>query len=752
MLPPLMEVENSIPLRVLVLALVIVGVVATDIAAETRFSFWAVPLSCAGTTWSYYRRHSRNVPVKFCIAIGMLIALGAFFGRLFGELNDTRLALAELLIQLQVLHGFDVPRRKDLGYSIVIGVILLGVAGTLSQTLAFAPVLLVFLAVALPTLAFDYRSRLGLVEINLGTTKQKVKSQRFSGLLPSYFMLFGVVLVIGLGIFAILPRFPGYQLRMFPVSSNIQVQGNFTGKNVINPGYMRKGNGKGRTNKGSSGNGGAAGKVDPSFYYGFNSRINQNLRGEMTPKVVMRVRSQVEGFWRVLAFDKYTGNGWEISRNDKTQTLRRSPWSYQVFIPRNTITGKTQEVVQTYTVTSDLPNLLPAMTYPRELYFPAALVAVDPEQGLRSPVELSEGFTYTVISDVPQRDRALLNLAKNKYPPEISKYYLQVPPEIQDKVRQRTEAILADYNKNSVGKSTKILDSTYEKTLYLAQYVKQHFKTPDDPNELPFLGENEDLVEAFLFKHQGGYPDHFSTVLTVMLRSVGIPARLVAGYGAGQFNPFTGMYIVRNTDAYAMTEVFFPRYGWFAFDPIPGHDVIPPSIEETQTFTVLQQFWKWVAGWLPSPVTGLLNGVFGSIFGLIARFFNLFSQGWLGILQALVSLTGVSFVGWLILQQWNSWRDRVALNKLPAMEGLYQTMLCWTAQKGLAKHPAQTPLEYVQVSYQHHPSHIAEIIDEITQAYVGWRYGGYKPDLQRLRQRWQQLKAEDQMKVRETSP
>jgi transglutaminase-like putative cysteine protease len=742
MLPPLTEVENSIPLRVLVLVLVIVGVAATDIAAETRFSFWAIPLSCVGTTWSYYRRRSQNVPVKFCIAIGMLIALGAFFGRLFGELNDTRLALAELLIQLQILHGFDVPRRKDLGYSIVIGVILLGVAGTLSQTLAFAPVLLVFLAVALPTLAFDYRSRLGLVDINLGTTKQKVKSQRLSGLLPSYFMLFGVVLVIGLGIFAILPRFPGYQLRMFPVSSNIQVQGNFTGRNVINPGYVRKGNkgnSKGGVNQDSSGNGGETGKVDPSFYYGFNSRINQNLRGEMTPKVVMRVRSQVEGFWRVLAFDKYTGNGWEISRNNKTQTLRRSPWSYQVFIPRNTITGKTQEVVQTYTVTSDLPNLLPAMTYPRELYFPAALVAVDPEQGLRSPVELSEGFTYTVISDVPQRDRTLLNLAKNNYPQEISKYYLQVPPQIQDKVRQYTEAILADYNKNSVGKSTKTLDSTYEKTLYLAQYVKQHFTTPNNPSDFPFLAENEDLVESFLFKHKGGYPDHFSTVLTVMLRSIGIPARLVAGYGAGQFNPFTGMYIVRNTDAYAMTEVFFPRYGWFAFDPIPGHDVIPPSVEETQTFTVLQQFWKWVAGWLPSPVTGLLNGVFGAIFGLIARFFNLFSQGWLGILQALISLTGVSFGGWLILQQWNRWRDRVALNKLPPMEGLYQTMLRWSAQKGLAKHPSQTPLEYVQVSYQQHPSHIAEIIDEITQAYVGWRYGGYKPDLQRLRQRWQQV-------------
>lgn len=141
---PVMEVENSIPLRVLVLALVITGMVAMDIAAGTTFSFWAIPMSVVGTVWGYYHRRKANIPVKFCIAIGMLIALGAFFGRLFGELNDTRLALAELLIQLQVLHSFDVPRRKDLGYSIVIGLILLGVAATLSQTLAFAPVLLLF--------------------------------------------------------------------------------------------------------------------------------------------------------------------------------------------------------------------------------------------------------------------------------------------------------------------------------------------------------------------------------------------------------------------------------------------------------------------------------------------------------------------------------------------------------------------------------------------------------------------------------
>ena len=88
---------------------------------------------------------------------------------------------------------------------------------------------------------------------------------------------------------------------------------------------------------------------------------------------------------------------------------------------------------------------------------------------------------------------------------------------------------------------------------------------------------------------------------------MGIPARLVAGFGTGEFNPFTGLYIVKNTDAYAMTEVYFPEYGWFAFDPIPGHELIPPSIEEDQTFSVLRQFWNWVAGWLPTPVSSFFG-------------------------------------------------------------------------------------------------------------------------------------------------
>ncbi len=740
---PLTEVEDSITLRVLVLALVILGIVATDIAAETSFSFWALPLSVVGAIWSHYRRRDRNIAVKFCIAIGMLIALGAFFGRLVGELNDTRLGLAELLIQLQVLHSFDTPRRKNLGYSIVIGLILLGVAATLSQTLAFAPVLLLFLAIALPTLVLDYRSRLGLQPLK--TQKEKF-NQKNPSTINFKFLILNFLLIVGLGlaIFAVLPRFPGYQLRNFPVSSAIQVKGNFTGSSIINPGYVRQGNGNNQGSGTGQNQTGQPGKVDNNFYYGFNSQINQNLRGEMKPKVVMRVRSQAEGFWRVLGFDRYTGKGWEVSRNEDVATIRRSPWSYQIFLPPPLIAAKTQEIVQSYTVVSDLPNLIPAMANPKEIYFPTPMIAVDKEDGLRSPVELSEDLTYTVISEVPYRDRTLLSEASTKYSQDIKKHYLQIPPEIAEKVRQRTEEILANYNQEGVAKSSKSLDSPYEKALYLAQYLKQRYSLPQNPLELPYLSENEDLVETFLFKQKGGYPDHFSTVLTVMLRSIGIPARLVAGFSSGEFNPFTGLYVVRNTDAYAMTEVYFPKYGWFAFDPIPNHPLIPSSIEDTQTFSVLRQFWHWVAGWIPSPVTGLLNNVFGTIFRWIVRaivwFLALFSQGWFGVLSGLIVGTTTAFLSWLGWGQWREWRNRRWLKKLPAMESLYQQMLQWTTQKGLGKHPAQTPLEYAKVSYQHHALATAEVIDEICQAYVGWRYGGYTPNLQLLRQRWQGIK------------
>ncbi len=734
--PP--QPENSILLRVLVQGLVIVGIIATDVAAETQLSYWAVPLSLIGGTWSWYHRRDRNIPVKFLLAIGMLLSMGVFFGNLLGQLNDTRLILAELLIQLQVLHSFDLPRRKDLGYSMVIGLILLGVAATLSETLAFAPLLLVFLAIALPVLVLDYQSRLGI-----STTRKRKNTSVFAPRSSplslrrlSLFLL--VVLGLGLTIFALMPRFPGYQLQTFPVSA----PGNFANQNfdannrgIINPGYVREGNQNGGGGSTGQGRGRGSGEMDDTFYYGFSSQMNQNLRGELKPKVVMRVRSQTPGFWRVLAFDRYTGQGWEMSRENKVLTLQRPEWSYRFFLSMPSFTGESKQVIQTYTVVSELPNLIPALAYPQQLYFPSPEIEVDVEGSLRSPSALLEDLTYTVISEVPYRNRSVLQKANADYPKSISSYYLDVPPKIADKVRQRTEELLAT--------SPKPITSSYEKALYLTQALKQGYSIPDDPFGLPYLAENEDLVEAFLFKHKGGYPDHFSTVLTIMLRSIGIPARLVAGFGTGEFNPFTGFYIVKNTDAYAMTEVYFPKYGWYTFDPIPGHELFPQSVEESQTFGVLRQFWQWVAGWLPSPVTNWVGNVWNLMIRLLTRVivfvWEIVSNGWAGAFTGLILAIALGFLGWLGWNQWRTWRYQRWLARLPQMEGLYQQMLKVLGTQGYAKHPAQTPLEYAKTMHQHQPVNSAQVIDEISQAYVRWRYGAQMPNIPQLRQQLHNL-------------
>jgi protein-glutamine gamma-glutamyltransferase len=745
---PVAVAENSILLRVLVQALVIVGIVATDVVAETQISFWAVPLSLVGATWSWYRRRERNIALKFLLAMGMLLAMGLFFGSLFAQTNDTRLTLAELLIQLQVLHSFDIPRRKDLGYSMVIGLILLGVAGTLSQTFAFAPLLLVFLAIALPVLILDYQSRLGLGQLNINHQNLKIKKSAIFNW-RFFSLTFLLIIGLGLGIFALMPRFPGYQLQTFPVSAPASLANqNFDANNpggIINPGYTREGNGRGGGSGGTQSGKGSSGQIDDTFYYGFGSKINQNLRGVLKPKVVLRVRSQAPGFWRVLAFDRYTGQGWEIQRENQLQKIARPEWSYRFFLSLGFTAARTKEVIQTYTAISELPNLIPALSHPQQLYFPSREIQVDSEHSLRAPSGLGEGLTYTVISDVPYRDRSLLQKASNNYPKSIQRYYLEVPPKIAAQVRQRAQELLAT--------SPRPIKSSYEKVLFLTQALKQKYSIPEDPFGLPPLAEDEDLVEAFLFKYKGGYPDHFSTTLTIMLRSIGIPARLVAGFGTGEFNPFTGLYIVKNTDAYAMTEVYFPEYGWFAFDPIPGHELIPPSIEEDQTFSVLRQFWNWVAGWLPSPVSSFLgyvwSGIIGWLIGLFSGLWAIVSDGWLGFFTCLILAIAFGFCGWLGLILWRNWRYTFWLSGLPPMESLYQQMLQVLSTKGYTKHPAQTPLEYALICRQQQSQAAAEIIEEITNAYVSWRYGGQMANFKQIKKRLRDLiKTTQQLKLR----
>lgn len=114
---------------------------------------------------------------------------------------------------------------------------------------------------------------------------------------------------------------------------------------------------------------------------------------------------------------------------------------------------------------------------------------------------------------------------------------------------------------------TRDAQTPYDKARLLTDYLKRTYPYDYFP---PPQAPNTETADQFLFVDKRGVCEHYVTALVVMLRELGVPARLAAGFGSGYYNAVTGCYEVRASDAHAWAEVYFPEHGWGAFDPTPG--------------------------------------------------------------------------------------------------------------------------------------------------------------------------------------
>ncbi len=114
----------------------------------------------------------------------------------------------------------------------------------------------------------------------------------------------------------------------------------------------------------------------------------------------------------------------------------------------------------------------------------------------------------------------------------------------------------------------------YDEATAIQNYLRENYAYTLRPRPVP---RGEDPVQAFLNHQTGGYCVYFATAMADMLRSLGIPVVLANGFGPGTFNPSTGQFVVRASDAHTWPEVFFPSYGWISFEPTPeaGYGPIP---------------------------------------------------------------------------------------------------------------------------------------------------------------------------------
>jgi hypothetical protein len=219
--------EESLLFRSLVHGLLIVSLLTTDLAAGTHYSWVGIPWATVGAVWSWYRRHnakhwlnigvsgaSLGIAIVFLapiLANQMKIAIENYPIPAAAALTKMSvaisIALGMLCTALQMGLSFHLYSRRVLGYGLVISVVLMGVAASLSQNLGFLILLCTFMAIAIPALMLDYRSKLALPPIGIATlpTRRQLPYQH----LPWKYLSQVAAISLGLGLMlaVFLPNF-----------------------------------------------------------------------------------------------------------------------------------------------------------------------------------------------------------------------------------------------------------------------------------------------------------------------------------------------------------------------------------------------------------------------------------------------------------------------------------------------------------------------------------------------------------------
>ena len=193
-----------------------------------------------------------------------------------------------------------------------------------------------------------------------------------------------------------------------------------------------------------------------------------------------------------------------------------------------------------------------------------AITTVDRLSSLVPPV--SNG-TYVITTQYSIATEDELKQAGTSYPKWLADYS-SLPPE-----GYRSADVLARIRQLAVQITTKAgATAPYDKAKAIETYLRKNYSYTLTP---PMPPQGADAIDYFLFSSKRGYCEFFATAMGDLLRSIGIPTRLVNGFGQGQFEVSSHSYVVRGEDAHTWVESYFPGYGWITFEPTPDNFYTP---------------------------------------------------------------------------------------------------------------------------------------------------------------------------------
>jgi len=461
--------------------------------------------------------------------------------------------------------------------------------------------------------------------------------------------------------------------------------------------------------------------------------------------VVMRVKvdSAHQGrkapylHWRGVAFDTYSKREWRRTRNAPvtrvTLAMHSSKLQYHVLYdapepsPREMVArmkrGMRQEIY------------LEPLGY--DVLFGASMPTVyefdshwdrrrRPHTSLNDEIRHphTAGIKYVVYSDLDPPSPERLRTAPANFVPEGFDVYLQIPPEIPQRVRDLARQI------------TRGATNQYDRAVAIETWLEQNLQytlTMVDPGDM-------EPIDFFLFERKKGHCEYFASAMVILARAVGIPARNVNSFLGGEWNEYDDYIAVRAGDAHSWVEVYFPGSGWVTFDPTPPGNIDRLGRgggglrDRLRRFldTLRFKWFKWVIEY------DLYRQL--SFFRSLGNLF----RGGAGDMKKRLRVTGawakrnkatagavfggilVLAVGFVLLRRRRAEDGaptaRARRARRTAIASLYNSLLTWLDKRGYKRAPSTTPREHA-AALERSGVPGAAAFSELTEIYYAAEYG-----------------------------
>jgi len=323
----------------------------------------------------------------------------------------------------------------------------------------------------------------------------------------------------------------------------------------------------------------------------FGERLPLGLGTPLSDEVVMEVDAprdppqNVRYYWRAMVYGIFENDEWRTGLGgiDERQLLPSG-----LNLTQSGVDSRTEAVFTFYP--SDSISMLYVAPQPLWISRPSTtLLITNPDgtidlESISAQAYLKGGEQYEVRSSLSAVTLKELRDAGTDYPQWVMERYLQLPEDITERTYELAQELAQGQ------------DTPYDIVSTITNYLRENI-TYQLTIEAPPPRTNR--IDWFLFEYQKGFCYYYATSEVILLRSLGIPARIAVGFAHGERQPESigsqqdsdigqvpemadnARYVVRRNDAHAWPEVFFPGIGWVEFEPTTGQDPIyRPSGED----------------------------------------------------------------------------------------------------------------------------------------------------------------------------